>query len=1181
MEKKNDAVSPVISAILALLIVSSTMATVLVWGVPYINQLNTTTSIENAGKQFTSVGESISDLTNSNPGNSRIDTLSIDKGEVSAGTSEGKKSRTVIMYSYDRDYNFTVSGFGTCFLTGTKVLMADRSYKNIEEIKIGDKVLSYDEPTGKIVSCKVVNVFAHSPCEMADYYLLINNGLRVTPNHRFYSDGKWVYTGNLKIGDPLFSKDLSSNYQVYSIKKIYEREKSFDLEVENCHTYFVSVQYDGVDVLVHNGQQQTISAEAGGPYYGYAGQTIQFAGSCSETPLSHTPFTYTWNFGDGNTQSGQGLTNPTHQYAAGSYVVTLTVTCAQGHTATDTASVYIGLFPAADTHLMFFNLWKNYGHDSELNIDSMTIGKERTIIRFDLNSLGIPPGSTVTSATLNLYYYGWDNSGFNPYYKSDRQVGCYRIWRDWTEGTGIHGNPSGDGASWAWYTTDHPWDTWGGDIISTATDSQEIPNIQYNGPGTWMHWNVTSDVQNFVNGNNGYDHGWLIKYNTENTGSLCYCAKFYSRECTNPTLRPLLVISFIKCETNEATGVKRNNATFNGIVDKDGGEPCQYSFSYGYYYGSGWTSDVNTAWTGNKRAGESFSYNAQSLYSGILYRYRANIKIASSTLINTGDYKFFLTPGNITGFNAVTLNPKQIALSWGIDNAYGAYITYSKSKAGKGGGSGTIGYAQGSYYLVNVDPVTTYTFTAKAYAQCNGWKSVGNFTAPWGNTMTSSATTPSEPYISTNDSTLVHSKDATLNGYVSFNHSYSCKVFFQYVKYDSSYAYGTNTSEIPMSVNSTFSQLINGLTPNTHYKFRSVVRYGMGYTNFSVDKSFTTFLGGIEIDSPQQGDKWSRGTIQKIQWIYGLNVPFSTTVNITLLKSPSYYLVLSNNYSIGDQNGYGEYNWSINSNQTLGNHNYRIKITSNFDSNIYDYSDYFSITELHEGVAHNETILPIGNNPYHFMLSGHCRGYFDLNMIQGKVTKAEVYWLYYGGELDFCSFSGAVQIDLYDQQNKGSAPYCFGTIVLLDSDSLTYESQSDNGPYSTTIENGGIIYSDSNTNKYLQKAPPIYNGKNTFSMHAVQLVASPYTAGGTGGFKIRMKTIVNNNSIRETDYVYYLRLQFYGDNAETWLEYFESNYNFEMQQSQQYHLADTLFYKPSTSKLWFTFAHTTIGVSFI
>jgi len=192
-------------------------------------------------------------------------------------------------------------------------------------------------------------------------------------------------------------------------------------------------------------------------------------------------------------------------------------------------------------------------------------------------------------------------------------------------------------------------------------------------------------------------------------------------------------------------------------------------------------------------------------------------------------------------------------------------------------------------------------------------------------------------------------------------------------------------------------------------------------------------------------------------------------------------------------------------------------------------------------------------------------------MIKGDLSKAEAYGLYYGGELTNGSFSGAVQIDLYNGSN------CFGTIILLDSDSLNYKSESNNGPYCLTIENGGIFYSDANTNKYLQKAPPIYEGgstKPTFSMHAVQLVTSSFAISGGSGFRIRAKTIVNVNSVREADYVCNLRLQFYGDNAEAWLEYFESNYDFEMQ-------LDTLFYKRSTSPMWFTFAHSAINVSLI
>lgn len=135
-----------------------------------------------------------------------------------------------------------------CFLAGTQVLMTDGSYKNIEDIEIGDMVKSYDLETSRLVSGRVNKVFHHPSEEMSDYYLVINDALRVTPDHRFYSDGKWVYAGDLEIGDTLFHP--VSDYTIYSIEKIFEKQPVYDLEVAVYHNYFVSM--DVVYVLVHN-----------------------------------------------------------------------------------------------------------------------------------------------------------------------------------------------------------------------------------------------------------------------------------------------------------------------------------------------------------------------------------------------------------------------------------------------------------------------------------------------------------------------------------------------------------------------------------------------------------------------------------------------------------------------------------------------------------------------------------------------------------------------------------------------------------------------------------------------------------------------------------------------------------------------------------------------------------------
>jgi hypothetical protein len=68
----------------------------------------------------------------------------------------------------------------------------------------------------------------------------------------FYSNGKWIRASELNIGDPLFYK--SSGYTIYSIDKIFEKEPTYNFEVEGNHNYFVAL--DKTSVLVHNGGTQ-------------------------------------------------------------------------------------------------------------------------------------------------------------------------------------------------------------------------------------------------------------------------------------------------------------------------------------------------------------------------------------------------------------------------------------------------------------------------------------------------------------------------------------------------------------------------------------------------------------------------------------------------------------------------------------------------------------------------------------------------------------------------------------------------------------------------------------------------------------------------------------------------------------------------------------------------------------
>jgi intein/homing endonuclease len=284
---------------------------------------------------------------------------------------------------------FYDSGIGiakTCFLACTKIVMANGSYKNIEDIVVGDTVKSFEVKTGEIADGKVTAVLHHTPGEMADYYLVINGFLRVTPNHQIYSNRKWIYASDLKIGDPLYYP--SNSYKVYSIDKVFERVPTYDLEVGDSHCYFVAITNEAY-ALVHNAIP--LYVEAGGPYYGVNDVPVQFQGSDVEAP-SHKPYTYTWNFGDGSPSESKTFnTDPPHTYSTthiystvGISTVTLTVTNGLGTQVQDTASVTITYNPPPKAKFVWFD--KNgLISNSDIYFDASTSTDNGAIIYYKWN----------------------------------------------------------------------------------------------------------------------------------------------------------------------------------------------------------------------------------------------------------------------------------------------------------------------------------------------------------------------------------------------------------------------------------------------------------------------------------------------------------------------------------------------------------------------------------------------------------------------------------------------------------------------------------------------------------------------------------------------------------------------------------------------------------------------------
>ncbi|WP_256972525.1 polymorphic toxin-type HINT domain-containing protein [Saccharibacillus sp. O23] len=133
-----------------------------------------------------------------------------------------------------------------CFTAGTKV-KTDQGDKNIEDVQVGDRVLSQDDNTGEEAYKTVTATFNH---ETDEIYRIHVGGqvIESTYNHPFWVVGKgWVFVKDLKPGDLLEQSD-GKTLEVGSIEIQQRQATVYNMTVDGFHTYFVS----SLGVWVHN-----------------------------------------------------------------------------------------------------------------------------------------------------------------------------------------------------------------------------------------------------------------------------------------------------------------------------------------------------------------------------------------------------------------------------------------------------------------------------------------------------------------------------------------------------------------------------------------------------------------------------------------------------------------------------------------------------------------------------------------------------------------------------------------------------------------------------------------------------------------------------------------------------------------------------------------------------------------
>ena len=142
-----------------------------------------------------------------------------------------------------------------CWLAGTMIRMADLSERPIESLAVGDFVQVYSLLNGDVTLARVTKTYAHTPQEMGDHFLVINQTWRVTPNHLLWARpggvgvGRLMRAGQLKAGDRLVGPG-GANINIVQIQQVFQQVETYNFEIgattRVCTPYYGYVAHGAV-----------------------------------------------------------------------------------------------------------------------------------------------------------------------------------------------------------------------------------------------------------------------------------------------------------------------------------------------------------------------------------------------------------------------------------------------------------------------------------------------------------------------------------------------------------------------------------------------------------------------------------------------------------------------------------------------------------------------------------------------------------------------------------------------------------------------------------------------------------------------------------------------------------------------------------------------------------------------
>lgn len=165
-------------------------------------------------------------------------------------------------------------------------------------------------------------------------------------------------------------------------------------------------------------------------------------------------------------------------------------------------------------------------------------------------------------------------------------------------------------------------------------------------------------------------------------------------------------------------------------------------------------------------------------------------------------------------------------LQWGVDTSYG-YETARMTRNFPG---------NFSQFVSNLAPNTTWH--VRAVAQNSFTTSYGQdvvFTTGQGGSNWNNPNYRSYTAIQTNPATYTFNNQATLNAWLGPGYSGTTYVWFEW---GPTTGYGFQSMRLPQNYNSSISQNIAGLSPDTTYHFRAVAQNDNGLVSYGQDMTF-------------------------------------------------------------------------------------------------------------------------------------------------------------------------------------------------------------------------------------------------------------------------------------------------------------------------------------------------------